>query len=144
LSAVSRLEAHDVLRTHTPCLDIQGLRGFAVLVVILSHAGLPVSGGSVRVNVFFVISGQVITAMPLRELTGAGRANFRQFFERGIRWLFPALTLTALVTVAFTFQFGPPLNNQQQLGLRSQRIPPLGVFFFNSGDYFAAPLSSPI
>jgi len=128
----------------TPCLDIQGLRGIAVLVVILSHAGLPVSGGSVQVNVFFAVSGYVITAMPLRELTGAGRGNFRRSFERRIRWLIPALALTVLVTVAFTFQFGPPFNNQQQLGFKESAQSAIGVFFFNSADYFAAPLLSPI
>ena len=64
--------------------------------------------------------------MLLRELTGAERVNFRRFFERGIRWLFPALALTELVTVAFTFQFRPPFSNQQQLGSRSQRSQPWG------------------
>lgn len=54
-------------------LDIQGLRAVAVLMVVLFHAGLPTPGGFVGVDVFFVISGYVITAMLMREWATHGR-----------------------------------------------------------------------
>ncbi len=47
--------------------DIQGLRGIAVVAVIAHHAGLPLSGGFVGVDAFFVISGYVVAQMLLRE-----------------------------------------------------------------------------
>ena len=56
-----------VVVTDSRRLDIQGLRAVAVLVVVLFHAGLPLPGGFVGVDVFFVISGFVITGMLARE-----------------------------------------------------------------------------
>ena len=53
--------------------DIQGLRAIAVLMVVSFHAGLPTPGGFVGVDVFFVISGFVITAMLMREWSREGR-----------------------------------------------------------------------
>ena len=53
--------------------DIQGLRGLAVLLVVVFHAGLPVPGGFTGVDVFFAISGFVITAMLLKDLTSTDR-----------------------------------------------------------------------
>ena len=61
-------------------LDIQGLRAIAVVMVVAFHAGLPVPGGFVGVDVFFVISGFVITAMLHREWVSTGRIRFRQFY----------------------------------------------------------------
>lgn len=53
--------------------DIQGLRGIAVVAVIAHHAGLPLSGGFVGVDAFFVISGYVVAQMLLREWQVTGR-----------------------------------------------------------------------
>lgn len=60
-------------------LDIQGLRAVAVLMVVAFHAGLPVPGGFVGVDVFFVISGFVITAMLMREWSTTGRIRLGRF-----------------------------------------------------------------
>ena len=54
-------------------LDIQGLRAVAVLLVVAFHTGLPIPGGFVGVDVFFVVSGYVITDMLLREWDAHGR-----------------------------------------------------------------------
>ena len=61
--------------------DIQGLRGIAVAFVLLFHAGIPgFKGGFVGVDIFFVLSGYLITGNLLRELKSTGRINFREFY----------------------------------------------------------------
>ena len=78
--------------------DIQALRGLAVLVVVAYHAGLPVKGGFVGVDIFFVISGYVISQLVFVRFQD-NRFSFRQFFERRILRLVPLLTLVNLATV---------------------------------------------
>ena len=86
--------------------DIQGLRALAVLAVVAYHAGSGFSGGYVGVDVFFVISGYVITRMMLSELRGTGRLDLGRFYLRRVRRLLPALSLVLaavlLLSVAFT------------------------------------------
>lgn len=80
--------------------DIDGLRAVAVLSVLFYHAGLPpLSGGFVGVDIFFVISGFLITGI-IRADIAAGRFTLAKFYERRVRRIFPALYLTILVTVA--------------------------------------------
>lgn len=62
----------------------------AVLMVVAFHAGLPVPGGFVGVDVFFVISGFVITAMLHREWAATGRIRFGTFYMRRFKRLIPA------------------------------------------------------
>lgn len=78
--------------------DIQGLRAVAVLMVMAYHAGLPVYGGFTGVDVFFVISGFVITSLLVRELDASGRLDLRRFYTRRVRRLLPALALVLTVT----------------------------------------------
>ena len=80
-------------------LDIQGLRAVAVLMVVAFHAGLPVPGGFVGVDVFFVISGFVITSMLKREWEETGSIRFRTFYFRRFKRLIPALALMVVVTI---------------------------------------------
>ena len=71
--------------------DIDGLRGIAVLAVVLFHAGLPyIDGGFVGVDIFFVISGYLITGIILEENRSGGFSILR-FYERRVRRIFPAL-----------------------------------------------------
>jgi peptidoglycan/LPS O-acetylase OafA/YrhL len=81
--------------------DVQALRGLAVLLVVLYHAGDLVPGGFVGVDVFFVISGFVIGRM-LTAGFALGGVSFRSFYERRVRRLLPALavTLTSVVLLA--------------------------------------------
>lgn len=80
--------------------DIDGLRALAVLPVILFHAGASwLPGGFVGVDIFFVISGYLISSIILREMQ-TGDFSFRRFYERRLRRILPALLLVVLVTVA--------------------------------------------
>ncbi len=80
--------------------DIDGLRAIAVAAVILFHAGVPgVGGGFVGVDVFFVISGFLITGI-LRRETDRGRIDIVHFYERRVRRIMPALLMFFAVTLA--------------------------------------------
>ena len=76
--------------------EIDGLRAVAVMPVIFFHGGVPVfSGGYVGVDVFFVISGYLITTIILGDLQ-AGRFSLLSFYERRARRILPALTFVVL------------------------------------------------
>lgn len=79
--------------------DIQGLRAFAVLAVVAEHVtGWP-SGGFVGVDIFFVISGFLITGILAREFANTGTISFSDFYRRRIKRIVPAATLTLVGTV---------------------------------------------
>ena len=81
--------------------DIQGLRAIAVLTVIASHASVPfVPGGFVGVDVFFVISGFLISQLLFREVERSGRVSIPGFYARRARRILPAATLVTVATVA--------------------------------------------
>ena len=83
--------------------EIDGLRALAVLPVILFHAGFEAfSGGFVGVDVFFVISGYLITTIILTEL-GQGKFSIVNFYERRARRILPALFLVMLVCLPFAW-----------------------------------------
>lgn len=80
--------------------DIDGLRAMAVLPVVFYHFGVPpFTGGYVGVDVFFVISGFLITSL-IRDETAHGKFSFASFYERRIRRIFPALVAMLLASVA--------------------------------------------
>ena len=94
--------------------DVQGLRGVAVLAVVLYHAELGTSGGFAGVDVFFVISGFVVARMVLSELAAEGRISLGRFFARRIRRLVPILTVVNLATLGASVWFLDPFGEQQQ------------------------------
>lgn len=80
--------------------DVEGMRAIAVLLVMAFHAGLPfVTGGFIGVDVFFVISGFLITGLLLKEVEQTGRVDYRRFYARRIKRLLPASTVV-LVAIA--------------------------------------------
>ncbi|MGX1561954.1 acyltransferase family protein [Streptomyces sp. NPDC055506] len=91
---------------HVLRLDIQGLRAVAVGLVVLAHAGVSqVSGGYIGVDVFFVISGFLITSLLLRELSRTGRVSVRSFYARRALRLLPVSSLVIAVTLGGAWLF---------------------------------------
>lgn len=85
--------------------DIDGLRAVAVIPVVAFHTHLPFFGGGfVGVDVFFVISGYLISSIIFDEVN-AGRFSVVSFYERRIRRIFPALLAALLVTCAFAYRY---------------------------------------
>lgn len=88
--------------------DIQGLRAVAVALVILYHAGVPLlPGGYVGVDVFFVISGFLITGVVLRQVQAEGRVDVARFYAHRIRRILPASALTVVGAAALTLTLLP-------------------------------------
>ena len=94
--------------------DIQGLRAIAVVLVVLDHACVPgLEGGYVGVDVFFVISGYVITSLLLRQAPRHLWSNLATFYARRIRRIVPAATVVLVATVlAAYFTLGANFNPQ--------------------------------
>ncbi|HEX6967566.1 MAG TPA: acyltransferase family protein [Micromonosporaceae bacterium] len=83
--------------------DVEGLRAVAVGLVLLFHAGLPfLPGGYVGVDVFFVISGFLITTQLVAELTTTGKVSLVDFYARRAKRLLPAAAIVLVVTAALT------------------------------------------
>jgi len=120
--------------------DIDGLRAVAVIPVVLFHAGVgPFVGGFVGVDIFFVISGFLITSLILDEMS-SGRFTIASFYERRVRRIFPALfTLILFCCVAGYFVLSPP--EYADLGASAQAATAFSsnILFWNQADYFAPP-----
>lgn len=129
--------------------DIEGLRGVAVGLVVLYHAGLlGVSGGFIGVDVFFVISGLLITGLLVRDVEQTGRVGFLAFYARRFRRLAPAAAVVLLVTTAATIALASPINVAEfLLDGSAAALSVVNVrFAASASDYFAAVAagSSPI
>ncbi len=84
--------------------DIEGMRAVAILLVLVYHAGLPfLPGGFVGVDVFFVISGFLITGLLIKELETKGRVSLPRFYARRAKRLLPATALVLVVTTVLTW-----------------------------------------
>jgi peptidoglycan/LPS O-acetylase OafA/YrhL len=106
---------HSTARGFRP--DIEGLRAVAVLAVVLFHAGVPgLDGGFVGVDVFFVVSGFLITGLLWRELAGTGTVRLTRFYGARARRLLPAATLVLVATVVAAVLLLPPLRARAVLG----------------------------
>jgi peptidoglycan/LPS O-acetylase OafA/YrhL len=128
--------------------DIEGLRAIAIVAVLLAHAGVPfLAGGYVGVDVFFVISGFLITGLLVRELEGTGTISLRGFYARRAKRLLP-LSAVLLATVGvLSMILLSPLRNTEVAG----DIIAAGLYVANwhfaaqSVDYFAQGLEpSPV
>jgi peptidoglycan/LPS O-acetylase OafA/YrhL len=117
--------------------DIDGLRTIAVLPVVLFHAATPgMSGGFVGVDVFFVISGFLITKLILSDIEGKG-FSITNFYDRRIRRIFPALITVLLFCFLAAYLIYPPLEYIKF----GRSVAPVTLFFSNfffwkSANYF--------
>jgi len=91
--------------------EIDGLRAIAVGAVILYHAQItvfghqPFKGGFIGVDIFFVISGYLITSIILKELVTTGSFSFKHFYERRVRRILPVLLFVMLVSLPFAWMY---------------------------------------
>lgn len=97
--------------------DIEGLRAVAVLAVVLFHAGVPgIGGGFVGVDVFFVVSGFLITGLLWRDVTSTGAVRIARFYGARARRLLPAGGLVLVATAIGSAFLLPPLQAREALG----------------------------
>ncbi len=119
--------------------EIDGLRALAVLPVILFHAGFETfSGGFVGVDVFFVISGYLITTIILAELE-QGKFSIVNFYERRARRILPALFLVMLVCIPFAwFWLSPSDMKDFSQSLVAVSLFASNILFWHESGYFDA------
>jgi peptidoglycan/LPS O-acetylase OafA/YrhL len=113
--------------------DIEGLRAVAVLAVLLFHAGVPgLAGGYVGVDVFFVVSGFLITSLLVSEKESSGTISLSSFYARRVRRLLPVSAVVAISTLIASWVWLEPLR------LRSVANDVLAVATFSSNFVFAS------
>ncbi|MDN5600526.1 MAG: acyltransferase [Brachybacterium sp.] len=120
--------------------DIQGLRAIAVLLVVLFHSGVEtLSGGYVGVDVFFVISGFLITTHLLETLARDGRISFGAFYAKRARRILPAALLVATLTLVAAWIWMSPLLMRSVVGgaIATALYVPNFFFALEDTDYLA-------
>ncbi|HWE52161.1 MAG TPA: acyltransferase family protein [Bryobacteraceae bacterium] len=125
--------------------DIEGLRGIAIIFVVGYHVGLSVfRGGYIGVDIFFVLSGYLITGLLVNEMSGTGRIDFLKFYARRARRLLPASAVMLITTIAVVQIILPPYEQHR---IADSAVATAGYFsnlyFLRQGsDYFAIPFGS--
>lgn len=117
--------------------EIDGLRAIAVIPVILFHAGFEhFSGGFVGVDIFFVISGYLITTIILNDLDN-GAFSYKKFYERRARRILPALCIVIIACIPFAYIWlGPqPLNHFSQSMIAAMLFFS-NIYFLATSGYF--------
>ena len=100
------MQRASISSTHIPAID--GLRALAVFAVVLYHLGISwIPGGFLGVDLFFVISGYVITRLILDSIESANGLDIKKFYAARIRRLFPGLVVLLLVTSVMIALFAP-------------------------------------
>ena len=128
--------------------EIDGLRAIAVVSVILYHAQITIlgydifKGGFIGVDIFFVISGYLITSIIITELQGTKKISFKYFYERRVRRILPALFTVMIASMAFAWIFLLP---KDYINLSNSIISSSGFvsnfYFYFTGLEYAAETS---
>jgi peptidoglycan/LPS O-acetylase OafA/YrhL len=117
--------------------DIVGLRAIAILAILIFHIDSRFAGGFIGVDIFFVISGFLITGAIWRQLE-KGNFSFYEFYLKRVRRLFPALFVMLIICFGFAIYFG--LSSEiQQFGktMLASLYYVSNIFFYTQVDYFA-------
>ena len=116
--------------------EIDGLRAIAVIAVVLYHSGFGVTGGFVGVDVFFVISGFLITSLIWKDLEN-GKFTFKSFWERRARRILPAfMVLTVSVLIAGWFLMFPRDLAVTGKATIAQAMFAANIFYWKNTGYF--------
>ena len=124
---------------YRPALD--GLRTVAVYLVIAFHAGIGrFAGGFIGVDLFFVLSGFLVTSVMLTEYGSSGRINLIRFYARRIRRLLPAAVVAIVAFAVAALFFDPPLTRSGYVGAARSALLYYSNWYFIGAktDYFAA------
>jgi peptidoglycan/LPS O-acetylase OafA/YrhL len=120
---------------------IDGLRGIAILMVVAFHARVPgFGGGFVGVDVFFVISGYLITRLLLREVDSTGTISFAGFYARRARRLLPALGALLAAMAVFVWPLLPSAGERRRLAtsiVAASLFSANLLYYRRAQDYFA-------
>jgi peptidoglycan/LPS O-acetylase OafA/YrhL len=135
--------------TQTPSMgfrpDIEGMRGIAVLLVVMFHCGVPgFGGGFIGVDVFFALSGYLITGLILTEIARTGTLGFRNFYARRARRLLPASGLMVLGTLLLSVLVYSPLEVARFAKWASYTSLYISNFAFmrDASNYFASDVAT--
>lgn len=121
--------------------DIEGLRAVAILLVIGAHYSAPgMSAGFIGVDMFFVISGFLITGILLRERESTGGVNLTRFYANRMRRLLPALAVMLAVSAGLALACLSPEEQEQSslVGIMATLWASNLYFAFSTIDYFGA------
>lgn len=123
--------------------DIDGLRAIAVLSVLAYHLRMGLfSGGFVGVDIFFVISGYLISAVILKDIS-AGKFSIAGFYERRVRRIFPALIATLLGASVLAYLFFLPAELMSfAKSLLAALFSVSNFYFWKHSGYFSAPVET--
>tara|TARA_A100001015_G_scaffold17508_1_gene20396 strand:+ start:8375 stop:10321 length:1947 start_codon:yes stop_codon:yes gene_type:complete len=125
--------------------EIDGLRAIAVISVLVYHANISIneikifSGGFLGVDIFFVISGFLITSILLKDYKENNKISIKYFYERRIRRIFPALIVVILISFFFSWLLLPPLEKLDFYYSSIASISFISNFYFwYSGEIYGA------
>lgn len=131
---------------YRPHLD--GLRAVAVYLVLAFHSGADrLSGGFIGVDVFFVLSGYLVTQLLSRDLSATGSIRWGRFYSRRVRRLLPAAVVNLAVTAAVFAAIAPPARFEDaKNAIRAAALYASNWYFIGQAtDYFAADINrSPV
>jgi peptidoglycan/LPS O-acetylase OafA/YrhL len=121
--------------------EIDGLRALAILSVVFYHAGIGPRGGFEGVDIFFVISGYLLTWLLLQEKQETGRIDLLSFYARRVRRIIPAAIVVVMTTLILSLALLPSavLSKVADSAISSVLFCANYFFLHNSGGYFDGP-----